>query len=225
MKKFKHFILTRFNTMHMIDHMLYDDKKKADKWMEGRMYLFTKTKESVLSQDADFEWIISVDKRTPKKFIDKIKGDKITIVHGDIRDVFLSGEVVSDAEWTITTRFDNDDLYTEGAIKKIQEHFEPKLKVIDALFEKLDTDTGKHHRIAYKSWNWQNSPFISLIEPSDRVLTAFCRPHGQVATGYPSGKLTGTYPAGKVLIKIDMEVIPEYLTVQVCHGGNLANKI
>lgn len=208
--------------MHMIDHMLYDDKEKADEWMKGRMKMFADTKKSVLSQEGDFEWIISVDKRTPKRFLDKIKGDRITIVHGDIRDVFLSGEIVSDADWTITTRFDNDDQYEPGAILSIQERFEEKLKVIDVNFRKLDTETGKSH---VPEWKWQNSPFISLIEPSNRILTAFCRPHGQVAGGYPSGSLTGTYPAGKVLISIDMERIKEICAVQVIHGGNLANRI
>jgi hypothetical protein len=222
MKQFKHFILTRFNTMYMTDHMLYDDKKKADDWMKGRMKLFEKTKKSVLSQDGEFTWVISVDKRTPKKFLDKIQGEGIIITNDDIRNIFLSGEVISDAPWTITTRLDNDDVYVEGAINRIQSRFEPLLKVIDVNFKKLDTESGKYHPSV---WKWQNSPFISLVEPSDRVLTAFCRPHGQVANGYPSGKLTGTYPAGKVLIEIKMERIEDVCAIQVCHDNNLANKI
>ena len=222
MKDFKHYILTRFNTMHLDDEgsLLYDDKEKADEWMTERMKLFVKTKESVLAQEGDFEWIISVDKRTPKKFMDKIKGDNIKIVHGDIRDVFLSGTIKPDTDWVITTRFDNDDIYLPDAVLGIQERFEPKLKVIDIDFKKLESKTGRYYP---SEWKWQNSPFISLIEPSDRVLTAFCRPHGQVWNGYPSGSLTGTYPAGKVAIKIKRERIEKVLVVQVIHGNNLAN--
>ena len=211
--------------MLMPDGMLYNDKAKADKWMSNRMKLFAKTKESVLSQEGEFTWVISVDERTPKKFMDKIKGEGIVITHDDIRNVFLSGEVTSDAPWVITTRFDCDDMYEPGAILKIQERFEPKLKVIDINFKKLDTQTGKFHAIRHHDWNWSGSPFLSLVEPSDRVLTAFCRPHGQVAGGYPSGSLTGTYPAGKVLITIAQEVIKDVCGIQVIHGENLANKI
>ena len=93
------------------------------------------------------------------------------------------------------------------------------------LFKKYDYETGEYFPIKYKDWKWQNTPFISLIEPSKRVVTAFCRPHGQVYSGYPSGRLTGTYPAGDTLIRIKRQIIDQYLAIQVCHGGNLANRI
>jgi hypothetical protein len=223
MEEFTHYILTKYNTMSDPNGSMLYDKRDPDGWMDYRGMIFEETKKSVLSQEGDFQWIISIDERTPKKYLDQIQTDsRITLVFKDIRAIFLDGDVVPDTPWTITTRLDNDDRYLQGAVKAIQRQFEPHLKVIDFDFQKMDYRSGK---LFPSIWKWENSPFISLVEPSNRVLTAFCRPHGQVAGEYPSGELTGTYPAGADRTRIASTKLKGIYAYQVIHERNITNSI
>lgn len=206
---FKHFILTRYNTQQQPDGgFLYDDVKKANKWMEERMKLFKKTRESVLSQEGDFEWIISLDKRTPNRFIQEIITDeRMKVVHCDIRDTF--DEVEVEEPWVITTRLDNDDLYVPGTILAIQRQFTNQEIIIDLRYRQ------KKGKDLYTSGpngserHAPNSPFLSLIERNDhRIRTAFCRPHAKMIEEYK-----GIWASR------------EPLAYQVVHGNNAANKI
>ena len=222
-KRFNHYILTRYNTQVDGKGLMLYDKPGADVWMKERGELFEETKKSVLSQEGEFQWVISVDERTPKRFLNKIKTDKrIIFTNADIRDVFLSGEIIPDRNWVITTRLDNDDRYLPGAVLAIQAAHEKKLKVIDIDYEQLDLKTGKRYTSERR---WATSMFLSLCEPSNRVLTAFCRTHGQVGSEYPAGNLTDTYPAGDRLIPIHSYKIRKVYAYMVIHGDNLANKI
>ena len=211
MENFEHFILTRYNTQFFDGGFLYDNEG-ADEWMEERQPLFAATRDSVLSQEGNFKWIISVDKRTPEKFLKKIFTDKRMIqVNCDIREAFK--EVKTKGKWVITTRLDNDDRYLPGAIKAIQEEFEPKLKVIDIDYEQLFLKTGKRYTSERKG---PNSPFLSLIEPSDRIMTAFCRPHSVLHTGYP---------IGNEKVTIDGHKIRKVYAYMIIHGKNAFNSI
>ena len=115
---FEHYILTRFN------YGLYSDNPynvlNPDKWMEHRLKLFEKCRESVLSQDVDFTWLIAMDSNTPLKYMDQIFIDgRMNPVFCDIRKVF---EVAKpNTAWVITTRMDNDDTYNPGALEAIQD--------------------------------------------------------------------------------------------------------
>jgi len=206
---FKHYILTRFNTQD-INGLLYD-KEGADEWMKKRLKLFAETKESVLSQEADFEWIISVDKRTPDKFVKKIEGEKITIVDCEIRQAFK--KVKTTTPWVITTRMDNDDLLRPGMLRRVQDYFQPKISVVDIDYHQLELETGNKFTSNRKT---PNSPFLSLIEPSKRIMTCFSRPHTKMYMGYPSKE-------GNIMIRAVK--INEILAYMVIHGDNVANKI
>ena len=218
MKEFTHYILTRYNTMFMPDGFMYDNPKKANKWMDERMELFDACKESVLSQEGDFEWIISLDKRTPKKYVKHIvTDDRIKIVYCDIRDALKEEKI--DTPWVITSRLDCDDQYLSGAIKAIQRKFRPRLRVIDIGFAKLDWD----NKVVYNGFRNEGSMFISLVEPSSRVMTVFCRPHGQVNTGYP---LNGHWSTKwEDLTNIEYVKLTEKLVLMVCHDNNITNRI
>lgn len=219
MKEFTHYILTRFNTQLMPDGMLYDNPDKAREWMDERMELFKETRKSILSQEGEFTWVISLDKRTPNRYIQDIITDyRMKVVYSDIRDTFK--EIKVKTPWVITTRFDCDDMMQPGFIQRVQDHFQPKLMVLDVRFEELDPVK----RMVYAGERrWAGSMFISLIEPSDKIHTAFCRPHGQVASEYP---ISGSWDEGWGPKKIiDYHIIDEPLAYMVCHGNNIANKI
>ena len=206
---FKHFILTRYNTQQQDDgSMLYDDTKKANKWMEDRIKLFEKTRKSVLDQDAEFEWIISLDRRTPRRFVEEIITDEsMRVVHCDIRYTF--SEIKVETPWVITTRLDNDDLYVPGTIKAIQDRFVPEEIIIDLRYRQKRGNTLYTSGPNGSERRAPNSPFLSLIEKTDhRIRTAFARPHALMIEEYK-----GIWASR------------EPLAYQVVHGSNAMNKI
>jgi len=205
--------------MLMPDGMLYDDVNRANAWMDERMELFKACRDSVLSQEGGFQWIISLDERTPNRYLQEIFTDeRMQIVHCDVRDTFKEVEIST--PWVITSRLDCDDQYKPGAVKAIQSKFEPKLKVIDIGFSQLEWETGKEYPGEDR---WSGSMFISLVEPQFRVITAFCRPHGQVATEYP---MRGDYKTKwEQLTNIGKDKVDEPLAMMVCHGNNITNAI
>ena len=215
--EYSHYILTRFNTQDIGGKMLYDDPKKADKWMEERMELFEKTKESVLNQAGLFQWVISIDDRTPDKFIDEIFTDqRMKRVKGDIRQVFFSRQIKPKTTHVITSRLDNDDLYCEGAVKAIQALFRFQVMVIDIKYRQLDLSTGKEYTSNREA---HNSPFLSLVEPIWYIGTCFCRPHSVLGLEYP------TPPSGRLKRIHTTAADDKHYAYMVIHGNNVANKI
>ena len=205
--------------MYMDDHFMYDDPDKANRWMDGRMDLFDACANSVLSQEGDFEWIISLDERTPDRYVNHIIRDsRMKVVHCDVRDALQEEEI--DTPWVITSRLDCDDQYLPGAVKYIHSQFEPKLKVIDFVYNELDWGRGKQY---FSKRHYAGSMFISLIEPASRIVTAFCRPHGQVAGQYPmSGHWSTKWNNLTEIAKVRYS---KPLALMVCHGGNITNEI
>jgi hypothetical protein len=209
---FKHFILTRYNTQQQPDGgFLYDDVSKANKWMEARMKLFEKTRKSVLDQEGEFEWIISLDSRTPNRFIQEIITDsRMKVVNCDIRDTFDRIEL--EEPWVITSRLDNDDLYLPGAVLAIQSCFTNAEIIVDLRY--YQKKGSKLFSSGTERDGWvrpnPNSPFLSLIEKTnkEKIRTAFARPHNLMTNEYK-----GVWPTNDVL------------AYQVIHGANAANKI
>jgi hypothetical protein len=211
---FSHYILTRFN------QGIYD-REDADQWMEDRLKLFEKTKESVLSQEGDFKWIIAIDPKTPADVSEKIFTDTRMIpVDCDIRetfDLFLAPKT----PYVITSRLDNDDIYLPGAVLAIQAEFQPQVYVIDIDYiqndivnEKKYTSGNKLKKEKYRTLN--NGPFLSLCEPSDYIRTCYCRPHNRLLDGYPAkGGRFKRIPSTKVGTFAEM----------VIHDKNMMNKV
>ena len=163
MQRLKHVILTRFNLG------LYD-RPGADEWMKHRMPYFERTRESVLSQEGDFEWILAMDERTPNRYLQQIVCDsRMAIIHEHPNTYKPDG-------WTITTRLDNDDLYLPGAIKAIQKRYKEEEMVLDIRYHQLIN--GEKWTSGGEKDGWRrphpNSPFLSLIS---KEKTCYARPH------------------------------------------------
>ena len=218
-EKFKHVILTRFNTKEDNEGKLLYDKPGANKWMDHRVQLFKETQKSVLEQTCgNFEWVISMDERTPERYLKKIDSDyRIKLVSCNILDAFVGREV--DTPWVITTRLDCDDIIMPGFVHAVQRQFQPKLKVIDVGVVRLNWDTQKVHA---GNVGRGRSMFISLVENSERVVTVFCRPHAVLHLGYP---MTGVRGSFGEYISIPVDQINKPRAVMVCHGENEANYI
>lgn len=185
----RHVILTRYN----LD--LYDTEN-PEEWMSQRYPLFVTTRESVLSQEGDFEWVLCMDHRTPNRWLQEIITDhRMSILYAQPRDYWSHG-------WTITTRLDNDDIYLPGAVKAIQDCFVEKELVIDLRYEQLHNDDR------YTSGRLRpNSPFLSLIENGAK-RTCYARPHSIMGRMYRS-----------------IFASDEVLAYMVIHDNNLGNKI
>jgi len=188
-QKLRHVILTRFNLG------LYD-KPGANEWMEHRFPLFDKTRQSILEQDGEFEWWLSMDGRTPEKWINRIFTDsRMRITSDHPKDFRCDG-------WTITTRMDNDDLYLPGAVKAIQESASKQEMVLDLRY--FGMSGGK----LYHSERVQpNSPFLSLVENGVK-RTCYARPHSNMLEEYKS-----------IFVSRD-----EY-ALMVIHDRNLGNRV
>ena len=200
MKAFKHFILTRFN------QGIYD-RPDAEAWMEDRMELFKATCESVLIQDVEFEWVIEIDSRTPQSVRDVIThdDDRIDLFDSRITNYFEWFNRPNEP-WIITSRFDNDDIYLPGALRAIQSCFTAQEIVIDIpYYQKKGNDLYTSARPT------PNSPFLSLIEKSDKevIRTCYARPHNLMSQDWPVGIFASR----------------DVLAYMVIHGNNLGNRI
>ena len=116
---------------------------------------------------------------------------------------------------------DNDDLYSKGALKAIQEAFQPQPYVIDidytqydAVNDKSYTSGNKLKHEKYRVLN--NGPFLSLCEPSRNIQTCYCRPHTYLSDGYP---IDGNRK------RIASTKIRKPLATMVVHSKNMMNKI
>jgi len=146
----KHILLTRYN------NGIYD-LPQADKWMAERAELFKHTRESVLAQDAAFDWFVYFDPRTPDDLMLELCAFPFMFpIKGDARSYVPN-------EWTITTRLDNDDLLRPNALAEIQNAAKLYKRiefVIDVRYKKLSMTTGKRYDAPRDR---ANSPFLSLV--------------------------------------------------------------
>lgn len=190
LQKLKHVILTRYNLG------LYDTEN-PETWMKHRYPLFERTRESVLSQEGEFEWILCMDKRTPNRWLQEIVRDsRMAIIHEHPNTYKPEG-------WTITTRFDNDDIYLPGAVKAIQSKAKSREgveMVIDLRYQQL------YNGELYTSERTRpNSPFLSLVS---KEKNCYARPHSKMPEDFK-----GRFASNKILAHM------------VIHDNNLGNKI
>ena len=187
--RFEHVILTRYNLG------LYE-RDDAEEWMEHRMGYFVETRKSVLSQEVAFKWLVCVDPKTPEECLDRIFTDSRMVPH------FAHPNTYRSVGWTITTRFDNDDIYLSGALRAIQDAFIPEEIAVDIKYLQLYKDE------LYTSERTQpNSPFISLIENGAR-RTCYARPHTKMSEDFKA--------------KFASDEVYAYMVI---HENNLGNKL
>ena len=209
MKEFKHVILTRYNWDNATQDF-YETHPNPKEWMKERYELFKATRESVLSQGVDFDWIIAFDKNTPPSYIKKVcSAPNMFPVFNDVRELVFDYP----EPFIITTRLDNDDIYLSGALQSIQDAFKPLTMVIDIDYYQFDLESGKMYTSERPG---ANSPFLSLVEQSKYVKTCYCRPHSKLPSGYP---------AKDGLREVHSVKINKPLALMVIHGNNVANKI
>lgn len=203
---FKHFILTRFNLGIYDNNSAYAEKiKDPDRWMAHRVELFERyCLPSVMKQTCqDFTWVIAFDPKTESRYIEQYDYFPFVQVCFEQPHLWLKRRP-SEADWLITSRFDNDDQYRPEFVKRVQQAFDHETEVIDIDYDVMDSHSGKR----YRSMRIRpNSPFLSLVEPWERdPKTALGRPHTVMCDLYPARKIG-------------------LLATQVIHDRNICNKV
>jgi hypothetical protein len=194
---FDHFIITRFN--------LKNDDWSVDKnnnticdsdWLSFRFDIFKKTCfNSIKNQSTkNFNWLVYFDTETPKFYKEVI--DNLHIEFPFVIPIFkksnqdflndLGDDIKSltNKEYIITTRIDNDDALHYRAIEKIQEQFNYQDSTIINLpwivcFDLINKKMSKHFYVS--------NPFISLIEKKsiNTYQTVFIKQHNDWRKSHP----------------------------------------
>jgi len=123
MRRFKHYITTRFNAG------LYNPDARihicSDEWMRHRIKLFTAlTLPSIMKQSCqNFTWLVLIDKQTPaahRQMLSNIRYPNMQLIDAGSANPWLEALEPGDYD-LITTRIDNDDAFHEDVVKTIQQ--------------------------------------------------------------------------------------------------------
>ena len=207
MKPYKHLILTRWNLgIYSTDNPYRDKVGDVAKWTDDRVRLFeTYCLPSVLDQTSQaFTWLMAFDPNSPGWLLDKYEHlEGVEIIFEQPHLWLRKQDPV--AEWLITSRFDNDDIYSPTFVEEIHGAFREQEEIIDIKYQIWDTSTWAEYN---STRTRNNSPFLSLIEPwSALPMTAMGRPHTNMVDLFQNRR------------------IEKYLATQVIHGRNIMNKI
>jgi len=203
---FNHFLLCRYNLgLYSTNPYNVEDK---DGWMRERLPMFKRLLDSLEAQtNKDFILVFSIDPFTPVEFQKELAELLNTYSFSWLgctvqpREFMLTLKI--EREWMITSRIDNDDEYKPTFIETIQNAFREKREVLDVQGLQFD---GKDYYTSGR--RTPNSPFISLVEPSNERKTVQYRAHSSMGKFAPA-RFVGTDP----------------LYVQHIHNSNVINKI
>ena len=186
---FDHFVITRFNLKNNDWNVDKNDNVICDKdWLNFRFDIFENTCfNSIKNQsNLNFIWLVYYDTETPnnfKKRIESLNNDfpQFIPIYKESNQVFLNDlskdiKRLSNKEYIITTRIDNDDAFHYQAIEKIQEQFNYQDSTIInfpwiVCFDLIHKRMSKHFYVS--------NPFISLIEKNNNgyFQTVFVKQH------------------------------------------------
>ena len=213
MKKFNHFILTRFNLA------IRGRIGLEPEWLNHRFELFERfCYPSVVGQsNQNFKWLVFFDSRTPEVFKNKVREysqyQNFVPVYTDGYKEILSlykkailNHLEDGSEYLITTRLDNDDAIFKDFVKTIQDNFN------EQEFEFISFSNGYvwyNHKIY--SYKYLANPFTNLIEKINGltvngIKTAQCITHTKLAS-------------------IAKQLNTRAAWLQVIHENNQANRV
>lgn len=203
-----HYIICRYN-LTLFTNNVYKIKD-PNGWMERRRYYFDWLIMSLGVQTCkNFHFVLLMDRNTPSEYVRDLD-NAISHATGDYEIFFgnpqkwlESKEIKSD--WLITSRIDCDDYYNERFVETIQSEFKAKTELLDVhglQYDMVNEEFYTSGRIG------PNSPFISLVEPTQGAKTVFEKQHTYMPQKYPA-RFVGSEP----------------LYIQVIHEENISNKI
>lgn len=205
---FSHYIICRYN-LTLFSSNVYKVKDPHG-WMERRRYYFDWLVMSLGVQTCkNFHFVLLMDAKTPSEYVQDLDESisratpDYEIFFGNPKKWLAQKEIKSD--WLITSRIDCDDYYNEGFVEAIQSEFKAKTEVLDVYGLQYDEKTEDFYTSGRIG---PNSPFISLVEPTQGAVTVFEKQHTYMPQKY-NARFVGGQP----------------LYIQVIHDENISNKI
>ena len=200
---FKHYIFTRFNLG------LYSDNpyniKNPDKWMDTRIKLFEQTAfPSIIKQtNKDFTWLMAFDVNTPERYTKLYDYCDCIKVCFEQPHLYLK-EQPPEADWIITSRLDNDDIYEPTFVEEIQKKAIELQKTVEGieLGYIIDIEYNKtdlNYVTIMSGRKGCNGPFLSFVEKWGKDVTT--------ALGYKHSEFTAHFPHTKITTPLAQQVI------------------
>ncbi|WP_034041095.1 glycosyltransferase [Wocania ichthyoenteri] len=219
---FKHFIITRFNLSQKWDKDSLGNEVLDDNWLKKRFQLFENyCFPSLKSQtNKNFEWWVFFDTSTPNLYKEKIEKlsalfpnftPKFKESYQDFQDT-LAKDLLEEIhgkklDAIITTRLDNDDVFSNDAVAVLQNNL-VDYKCILEMPIGYNLEIGKVNKL--RKMNYKLNPFISLLENvqnNQSIETVYAHQHGEWTH----------------LKKINVTSKPQW--IQVIHGNNVSNQV
>lgn len=193
MKKYKHFVITRFN-LRLWKTDKNNKKTCTDEWLKKRFVLFDTYCFSSLAQQTtkNFAWLCLFDADTPQLYKDKIKEyeskcpqmeacylneDEMDDWVGHIKT--LVKERMEDEKYLLTTNMDTDDSIHCNMLNKLQEEFNKDYR--EGVYSLL---YGYQYFMAKKlmlKMHYPHNHFLTLVEKyTPEFKTVKCIPHGRI---------------------------------------------
>ncbi len=215
---FEHFIITAFN----VDFGLKSREQILSlEYLIQRFQLFKQfCYPSVFHQNnQNFKWLVFFDSEIPSIFKNEINTwakdwDKFVPVYvtpvskpGDFWRDIVKEYMSPSTEYLITTNLDNDDSISKDFVDLVQRNFQQQdFEFLNFAYGYMLREDGLFLR------EFLASPFISLIEKTDNILTCKTICHNDLFQLYEQG-----VNVRQILTK------PAWL--QVVHGTNLKNRL
>lgn len=225
MKEYKHFVIIRFNIRASFGCKVRDLENNPmqrifdETYLDERFELFeTYTLPSLKNQTCqNFQTIVLFHKNTPEKYKDRImylrKKYSFEALFFSDKESFSFEQYVSEYlgdhyKYYITSRLDNDDMYADTYIEKIQEYVntQPEMRTCILSFcrgEKYDLQEKKRYEFIYK----QNH-FLSMLAP--------------VSTNILKYDHSSIEESGQEIVVLEPNAI---MWTEIVHTSNVANKI
>lgn len=220
--RYKHFVITRFNIRASYGCKLKNPDNNPmrrildEDYLEERFSIFEKyTLPSMKQQtNQNFTWIILFHKNTPNSFKKKIEELKkeysfIDLYFGDEEKFDFSeycDRQKENVKYAITTRIDNDDMFSNDYIEKIQEYANNNLRGCILSFSKgrkYDLKSKKQYEYERK-----DNHFLSMIGTKEECILQYN--HAKI------------FDSGKEVVMLDSN---KPMWTEIIHESNVINRI
>lgn len=220
--RYKHFVITRFNIRANYGCKLKNPDNNPMKrildedYLKERFSIFEKyTLPSMKQQtNQNFTWLILFHKNTPDSFKKKIKKlnreiDFIDLYFGDEEEFDFAeycNRQKENIEYAITTRIDNDDMFSEDYIEKIQEYANNNWHDCILSFSKgrkYDLNSKKQYEYERK-----DNHFLSMIGTKEECILQYN--HAKI------------FDSGKEVVMLDSN---KPMWTEIIHESNVINRI
>ncbi|MFT4212648.1 MAG: glycosyltransferase [Microbacterium sp.] len=212
-EEFSHFVITRFNVRFARSQVA----RPSSEWLDRRLDLFSRTAVPSLNSQTSkrFRWLVFFQDDVSDDFRQRVEGLASRAHFEPVWiNEFFDGELVSrciapltDSDFIITSRVDNDDALSRDYIQAVQSRFARQdLLYLNFVRGIQIVPGGQVYR-----YDANSNPFVSLIE---RI------PQGGVPATVFHMKHTQIRKHADIL-----QIIDAPMWAQVIHDGNMMNGI